>query len=155
MDKQSAYVKLFEIKKKNRVNITEQLKKLAVGDSIPYDVICFINRYLPIEYLETYNHIYKNRRKNPLYKNLVNENLSSVDQAIALSSLLTQTLIHSKNLNKKGMKESAREHLSVMNTDEVVSALKGYMNGNEKHLNEVFLMVRDVFKNLYGEVQNE
>lgn len=148
LNKQIAYQKLYQIKEK--ADITEQLKKLALSETVPYDVICFINKYIPIDLLETYNHIYTNRRKNPLYKSLVNENLKAEDQAIALSSLLTQTLIHSKNLKKKGYQKESRNHLNVMNTDEIIRALESYANGDEKTLNKVFLMVRDVFKELFS-----
>ena len=88
--------------------------------------------------------------KSPLYKNLVNENASDEDQAIALSSLLTQTLIHTKQLVKENNEDDVQEYADIMNVSAITEALNDYVNGDSTKLNETFLEVRNVVKTLYG-----
>lgn len=144
-----AYALLTEIKEKNNINVSPYIHRVAQSDDVPYDVLVFINRYSPIPQLEVYNHIYENRKRNPLYKNLVNENLSVEERAIALSSLLTQTLIQTKFSVRDKKTEEVKEYADLMNLDMVTEALMQYVNGDDKLLNETFLDIRDVLKKLY------
>lgn len=143
--KSTAYSKLKEIKESG-IDTNKYLRDLVNSDSVPYNVLIFINKYSPIEQLYTYNKIHENRRKNPLYKNIVNENAEVEDMALALSSILTQTLIHAKDLSEI----YRTEYYSIMNTDLILEALSSYtINNDSKKLTEIFLGIRDVFKNLY------
>lgn len=149
LDKNLAYSYLNKIKKEN-VNVSQYMKMVASSEAVPYDVMVFINRYVGLPQLATYNEIYDRRRKNPLYKNLVNENLSDEDKAIALSSLLTQTFIHTKQLVKEGKQEDVKIYSEIMNMTAITEALCEYsLHNNAEKMNEIFLGIRDVFKSLF------
>ena len=89
MDKLDCYSYLFKIRDEYKVNVNEQIKLIAGKEIVPHSVVKFINEYIPQQSVSTFETIYSKRHKNPLYKNLVNENASVEDKAIALSSLLT------------------------------------------------------------------
>lgn len=144
LTKRAAYQKLFAIKSQGE-DISEMLRETAKSEEVPYDVIVFINKHLPLPVLETYNHIYRNRRKNPLYKSLVNESATPEEQAISLSSLVTQILIRGKSLTK----QESVEHMNTMQLKGILRALEAFSEGDNKTLRETFLSVRDVFKRLF------
>ena len=125
------------------------MHKVAANDVVPTDVLIFINKHVGLPQLFTYNEVYDRRRNNPLYKNLVNENLEDENKAIALSSLLTQTFIHTKQLVKENKQSDIPEYTDIMNVKAITEALNDYANGNAKKLNEVFFEIRDLLKELY------
>lgn len=154
-----AYTKLSEIKSKfNSEKVIEaadnHIKRVFNEDTVPYDTIVFINEYEPLDQLSVYNRIYNNRRRNPLYKNLVNENLSLADKAIALNSLLTQILINNKKLEESNKKEDAELFKDFMSASEIHNAVVEYLKGNNDKLLETFDMVRDTLKRLYNNNKN-
>lgn len=149
INKSKAYVDLKYIKENCNVNTKEHFEKVLNSDSVPVETVIFINKYKPIEQFYTYNKIYENRRKNPLYKNLVNEDLSEADIAIALSSLVTQSMIHNKELLKEQRYEDSQEFLDMMNLTEILDSLTQYSVGDSNKLHESHKMVRDVFKKLF------
>lgn len=146
LTKGDVYSKLISIEEKNNIDVSNYINEIVRSKSIPYSALIFINRYSPIDMLETYNIIYSKRRKNPLYKNLVNENLPVQEQAIALSSLLTQSLIGMKSLNETDKKLQS----TVMNISLISEALHEYSLGDSSKLEETFSMIREVFKKLYS-----
>lgn len=147
--KPKVYTALKYIKENFDVNTTPYINKTAENDSIPAEVIVFINKYLPIEQFYTYNKVYENRRKNPLYKNLVNENATEYEMAIALSSLVTQIMIHNKELLKESRTDDTKQFFTAMNTQSILNALKDYSIGKNEKLIETFNSTREVFKKLY------
>lgn len=154
LDKTSAYAYLNRIKTESTqigkpVNVSPYMKKVAASDSVPTDVLIFINKHVGLPQLFTYNEVYDRRRNNPLYKNLVNENLEDENKAIALSSLLTQTFIHTKQLVKENKQSDIPEYTDIMNVKAITEALNDYANGNAKKLNEVFFEIRALLKELY------
>lgn len=150
ISKSKVYAELKHIKDNYGIDIQNQMKLVAFNATIPIETIIFINKYRPIEQFYTYNKIYENRRKNPLYKNLVNENLNDYEKAIALSSLVTQTFIHNKNMVRENKDDNVREfYIDSMNLDVILDALSSYGKGETEKLNEVFFMTRDVFKRLF------
>ena len=154
LDKTSAYAYLSKIKTESvetgkPVNVSPYMKKVASNDTVPTDVLIFINKHMGLPQLFTYNEIYDRRRNNPLYKNLVNENLDDENKAIALSSLLTQTFIHTRQLVKENKQNDIKEYTELMNVSAITEALNEYANGSNKKLNEVFFEIRDVFKELF------
>lgn len=146
VDKAYAYAKLYSIKEEHNVDVSKYMKVLAESDSIPYEVIIFINKYYPIPQLATYNNIYEKRHNNPLYKNLVNESLPDEEKAVALASLLTRAFISAKMLEEQYRKEFS----DIMHVELICEALCEYSNGDAKKLNEVFFMIRDLMKKLYN-----
>ena len=142
---------LNDISKKENMNVDKQIDDIDYFGCVTQSVLLFINKYRPLEQLATYNHIYNNRRKNPLYRNLVNEHLPIEERAVALSSYVTQVLIHSKNLIRDNKEEDSEYYLKeISHLDVVTNALMRYAKYNDvDELNRVFMMIRDVFKNLY------
>lgn len=147
---QDAYGLLYDIRDNENVDITKYTTDIERCECVPVNVLIFINKYRPVEQLATYNHIYNTRRKNPLYRNLVNENLPVEEKAIALSSYVTQILIKAKELKRSGRIDDSKDYLKISNIDVVTDALCKYANDdNEVLLNNVFMMIRDVFKNIF------
>ena len=149
INKSMAYADLKYIKENFNVDTSRYVREVAQNDTVPVSTVLFINKYKPLEQFYTYNKIHENRRKNPLYKNLVNENLSESEKAIALSSFVTQSMIHNKELIKEGKESDSKEFLDIMNVNTVLEALSDYAVGNSDKLNECFAMVREVFKKLF------
>lgn len=152
LDKTRAYAYLNRIKNESngKINVTPYIHELAVSETVPYEVLIFINRHIGLPQLFTYNEIYNRMGKSPLYKNLVNENASDEDQAIALSSLLTQTLIHTKQLVKENNEDDVQEYADIMNVSAITEALNDYVHGDSTKLNQVFMSTREVVKTLFG-----
>lgn len=148
LSKSSAYSKLIEIGNSNKdVDVSKYISEMVGSDSVPFDVLVFINKYIPIPQLETYNSIYWKRRKNPLYRNMVNESLPPIDKALALSSFMTRAIITMKDLPES----NRQEYADIMNIPIISEAISRYTNyGDSDTLEEVFMMVRDVFKKLYS-----
>ena len=147
--KPKVYMALNYIKENHDINVTPYIHKTADSDNIPAEVIVFINKYLPIEQFYTYNKVYENRRKNPLYKNLVNENATNEEMAIALSSLVTQIMIRNKELVKESRTDDTKQFFNAMNTQVILNALRDYAIGRPEELVETFNSTREVFKKLY------
>ena len=144
MDKFKCYHYLLEIKKQG-IDITEQVKKIAGKDEVPLSVVKFINEYIPQQQIATFEHIHGKRHKNPLYKNLVNENLNVEDKAIALSSLLTQTMIGLKNIDD----DSKKDYCKTMMVEEILKAIDSYSTGDKDKLLEVSNSIRNKIKEIY------
>ena len=148
MTKEKVLIELTEIKKKG-INISEEMRRVLVNDEIKYETIIFINKYRPIDELFTYNKIYEKRKNNPLFKNLVNENLPVEEKAIALSSFQTQALIRIKELKKQGKDAEAKIYGETMQIDDVSNALSEYARGNTELVEKISIEIRDTFKKLF------
>lgn len=154
IDKNRAYAYLNRIKTESvqagePVNVSPYIHKVANSEEVSTDVLIFINKHIGLPQLFTYNEVHDRRRTSPLYKNLVNENLDDENKAIALSSLLTQTFIHTKQLVKENKQSDIPEYTDIMNVTAITEALNDYANGSAKKLNEVFFEIRDLLKELY------
>ena len=145
MNKLKCYEYLSKINDKG-VPVSEHLKAVINTDEVPVDTLKFINQHFPLDSIKTFEDIYDMRRKNPLYKNLVNENSSAEDKAIALSSLLTRAMIRMSNINESKRKDYASE----MKLKEISESLNDYSyNKNVDKLNEVFNDTRSFIKELF------
>lgn len=145
MDKFKCYHYLLKIKKTENININEQVELIAGKEEVPLSVVKFINKYYPQQQITTLEHIHSKRHKNPLYKNLVNENLNVEDKAIALSSLLTQTMIGLKNIDD----DSKEDYCKTMMTEEILDAINSYSTGDTDKLLEVSNNIRNKIKEIY------
>ena len=154
MNKLEGYKKLFEISKIHGINVDEEVKRVVSyeNNDIPNDVLKFIHKYEPQDFLSTYDHIYENRRNNKLYKSLVNENSSISDKAIALSLLLNNCIIKMKSLS-----ESKRqiEYANEMKISDISDALRDYAYGSNEKLEETFNNIRLKLKILYSKEGDE
>lgn len=154
LTKSSAYAYLNKIKTESNgsINTSPYFHKVALNETVPVDVLIFINKHIDLPQLYTYNEIYRRRagqNKSPLFKNIMNENLDDENKAIVLSSILTQTFIHTKQLVKENKQEDVVEYADLMNVPAITEALTEYAKGNATKLNEVFFEIRDVFVRLF------
>lgn len=146
MNKLKCYNYLSKIKDKG-ISINEHLEKIVGEETVPSKTLIFINKYYPIDSLQTFEDIHDKRHKNPLYKNLVNESASVEDRAVALSSLLTRAMIRMSKMNEKSRKDYAVE----MNIKDISEALIEYSyNKDSSKLNEVFDNTRLFIKELFN-----
>lgn len=152
LTKNSAYAYLNRIKTESngKINISPYMHKVAENEIVPTEVLIFINRHIGLPQLYTYNEIWNKMRKNPLYNNLVNEDLDDEGKAIALSSLVTHTFIHRKHLVEENKIEDISEYTEIMNIDAITEALSDFANGDNRKLNRVFMETRELMKQLYG-----
>lgn len=143
----TAYNKLLKIKEKGKVKDIDRYFKLMLGkDYIPAEVIVLINEHYPIPQLETFNYIYSKRRKSSLFKTLINENSTSDDMALALSSFITQVCIRLKYLSD----EDKTYFANLMNVSEITTALNKYLSeGETEDLEKQFFSIRSTLKSLF------
>lgn len=143
----TAYNKLLKIKEKGKVKDIDKYFKLMLGkDYIPAEVIVLINEHYPIPQLETFNYIYSKRRKSSLFKTLINENSTSDDMALALSSFITQVCIRLKYLSD----EDKTYFANLMNVSEITTALNEYLSeGETENLEKQFFSIRSTLKSLF------
>ena len=145
LTKSAIYKQLTEIGHTNNIDISHWLSMLVGSTDIPYEVIVFINKYQPISELTTYNAVYNKRNKSRLFRNIVSDSLSIPEQAVVLSSLLTQCLISASK------HQTASEQLiDAVNTDLIMRTLTAYITeNNEQNIQRVFQMYRTIFKTLF------
>lgn len=143
----TAYNKLLKIKEKGKVEDIDRYFKLMLGkDYIPAEVIILINEYYPIPQLETFNYIYMKRRKSSLFRTLINENSSSDEMVLALSSFITQVCIRLKYLSS----EDKIYFANLMNVSEITNAIDKYLTkGETEDLEKQFFSVRSTLKSLF------
>ena len=147
LDKSMTYNLLFKIRDTQGIDIKKYITMMAGNNTIPVEVLVFINRYNPLPQLKVYNEIYAKRRKSDLYKNLVNENLDYDTMALALSSLLTRITIELKYLDKD---EDKHDFCKLMNVKDITEAISAYLIDKDKDaIKELFLAIRQIFKELY------
>lgn len=147
INKAFIYEQLNKIHEEKHIDIAPYIVQMVGNSEIPYEVIVFINKHLPISNFSTYNNIYDKRKKSPLFKNIISENLPTEEKAIVLSSLLTQSLIGVKHANI----EERESILDMMNVDVLLDALARYMNTNDDAvIDEVFDMYKTIFRTLFN-----
>ena len=147
ISKVTAYNKLLKIKEKNTVEDIDRYFKLMLGkDYIPAEVIILINKHYPIPQFETFNYIYSKRRKSSLFKTLINENSTSDEMVLALSSFITQVCIRIKELSE----EDKIYFSNLMNVSEITTAINEYLTeGKTENLEKQFFSVRATLKSLF------
>jgi hypothetical protein len=116
--------------------IDSYMRKLLISREIPLEVLKFISDNRGLEISNFYEMLRKNhnKKKSPLYTNIVRENSSQKDIITTLSCLLTQILLYGAKLETQEIffKEARAEEISrVLNNyfktgiyDECISLLK-------------------------------
>lgn len=138
-----------KLRRKQEKKHGREVQRVIRSENIPTDVIkkinLFDNDFLKI--YDTYNVIYNSRNKNPLYRNLRNEDLEISELAIALSSLVTKILIScSKIQNENERKIFA----TAMGIDKLSSAIVEYtLNDDVTKLIQCGKEVRELLHLLY------
>lgn len=157
MDKLHAYKALFEIKSDHSVDIdqyTRQLAKMRKDESIPIEVLKFINEYKPLPSFETVNYLHENCKSNRLYRRLVNEDQSVENKTVALTSFLNQCIIKLKSISENYVRKDYIDNLKLLI---IVESLQEYLKtGNEDAINEAFDLIRQNIKSISrGGTDNE
>ena len=83
-------------------NIDTYMRKLLVSREIPLEVLKFISDNRGLEISKFYEMIRKNhnKKKSPLYTNIVREQSEAKEVALTLSCLLTQILLYGNKLDQ-------------------------------------------------------
>lgn len=145
IDKSYIYDKLNKIATTEDIDISKYFDLMIGNDEIPYEVVVFVNKHIPIERFITYNEIYKKRNNSTLFRNLVRKNITVEEKAIVLSSLLTQSLISLKHCS-----DNREEMIEALNVDLIISTLSEYLhNGNEDVVNKLYSVFQLIFKTLF------
>lgn len=114
--KQDCLLLLTELSDKG-IDTSEQTKKLIQSNSIDIDVLKFINTHRQLEVSQFYEKLRKNynNKKSKLYKEIVQvDEKEPKDVIVTLSSLLTQIVLFSNQLDNKQLflKHSRAEEVS-------------------------------------------
>lgn len=140
------YKLLDQIRAEKQLDVSSYVSAVVASENIPYEVIVFVNKHIPIDQLTTYNAIYNKRNNSRLFRNIVKDNLSVEDKAIVLSSILNQSLIsikHDTTLEKNYL-------TTAVNIKLILDALDSYMfDDNIAVIEECFEMFRTIFKTLF------
>ena len=83
-------------------NIDTYMRKLLVSREIPLEVLKFISDNRGLEISKFYEMIRKNhnKKKSPLYTNIVREQSEAKEVVLTLSCLLTQILLYGNKLDQ-------------------------------------------------------
>ena len=102
--KTDCYILLAELEK-DGIDTKDALDKLGKSNNLPIDVIQFINQNRQLDLAMFYEKLRKNynHKKSMLYKNIVKEVEDPNEVLTTLSSMLTQILLFSKQVNNKQM----------------------------------------------------
>lgn len=102
--KTDCYILLAELEK-DGIDTKDVLDKLSRSNNLPIDVIQFINQNRQLDLAMFYEKLRKNynHKKSMLYKNIVKEVEDPNEVLTTLSSMLTQILLFSKQVNNKQM----------------------------------------------------
>ena len=122
--------KLYEIEENNDIKLGREVQRVVRSENIPMDIIKLINKYDTnfLQIYDTYNVIYNSRNRNPLYRNLRNQELDIAEKAIAISSLVTKILISCSKIEDV---EERRLFADAMNIDQLNKALTEYAIYND------------------------
>jgi hypothetical protein len=97
-------------------NIDTYMRKLLVSREIPLDVLKFISENRGLEISNFYEMIRQNhnKKKSPLYTNIVREQATPNEVVLTLNCLLTQILLYGKKLDQPELffKEARAEEIT-------------------------------------------
>lgn len=146
MTKPYIYKLLNQIRAEKQLDVADLVAKVVSSEHIPYEAVVFVNKYVPLDQLTTYNAIYNKRNRSRLFRNIVKDDLSTADKAIVLSSILNQCLISIKkedNIDRADL-------MTAVNIDIILNALNSYMfEETNSEVDDCFDMFRTIFKTLY------
>ena len=102
--KTDCYLLLADLEK-DGIDTKEMLTKLTSSQTLPMEVLKFINDNRQLDLSAFYERLRKNynQKKSNLYKNIVKEIEEPNEVLTTLSSMLTQILLYSRQLENKQM----------------------------------------------------
>lgn len=112
------------------INTDKEIKKLLLSKEIPLEIIKFIADNRGIEVMNFYEMLRKshNKKKSPLYTNIVREQEDIQGVIITLSSLLTQIALYGSKL------EDPTEFYKTVRANEITEILNKYYTEQEYSL---------------------
>lgn len=112
------------------INTDKEIKKLLLSKEIPLEIIKFIADNRGIEVMNFYEMLRKshNKKKSPLYTNIVREQEDIQEVVITLSSLLTQIALYGAKL------EDPTEFYKTVRANEITEILNKYYTEQEYSL---------------------
>lgn len=143
--------KLYEIEEKENLKLGREVQKVVRSELLPIEVIKLINKYDKefLQIYDTYNTIYQSRNKNPLYRNLRNQYLSTPETAVAISSLMTKILI---SCTKIADENERKLFCTAMSVNQINEALTEYaIDLDATKLLQCAKEVRELLNLLYSE----
>lgn len=107
---------------KDGINTDDMLAKLTTSVSLPIEVIKFINDNRQLDLSAFYERLRKNynNKKSNLYKNIVKEIEEPNEVLTTLSSMLTQVILYSRQLENRQM------FLKHARCNEITTVLNNY-----------------------------
>lgn len=108
------------------ININNIMRKLVIAKDIPLEVLQFIAQNRGVEALNFYEmlRVRYNKKKTPLYKNILKEN-SDAEITTILACLLTQIVLYSKKLESKEL------FLKEIRAEEITRVLQSYFETDD------------------------
>lgn len=149
LSKKEIIQKLYDIEEREDIKLGREVQKVVRNEIVPIDVIKLINKYDKgfLQIYDTYNTIYNSRNKNPLYRNLRNENLVISEVAIAISSLVTKILISCSKIDDINEKTYFAKAMCLDELNEALSQYIIYQNSDK--LIDCAKQVRELLQILY------
>lgn len=123
----------------DKASINKCMRQLMVSKEIPLEVLKFISVNRGIEVTNFYellrsNH---NKKKSPLYLNLVKEIEDKEEVLTTLSSMLTQIFLYSRKL------DDANQFLRAVRAEEITQVLAAYcQTGNVESCIKLIKLIR-------------
>lgn len=108
------------------ININNMMRKLVIAKDTPLEVLQFIAQNRGVEALNFYEmlRVRYNKKKTPLYKNILKEN-SDDEITTILACLLTQIILYSKKLDSKEL------FLKEIRAEEIARVLHVYFETDD------------------------
>lgn len=120
-------------------NIDTYMRKLLVSREIPLDVLKFISDNRGLEISKFYEMIRQNhnKKKSPLYTNIVREQTETREIVLTLSCLLTQIFLYGNKL------EQPEIFFKEARADEITQVLNEYFQtGNTENCSNLLKIVK-------------
>ena len=120
-------------------NIDTYMRKLLVSREIPLDVLKFISDNRGLEISKFYEMIRQNhnKKKSPLYTNIVREQTETKEIVLTLSCLLTQIFLYGNKL------EQPEIFFKEARADEITQVLNEYFQtGNTENCSNLLKIVK-------------
>lgn len=126
---------LVKLEKDRNINVDKYVKQVAISREVPLEVLKFIADNRGLEIGNFYEVLRKshNKKKSPLYTNILKEVETPEEIALTLSCLLTQILLYGKKLdNQVSFYKEAR-------AEEITRAINSFFDNGDWELGKTVL----------------
>lgn len=111
-------------------DVNKYIKQIIVSKDIPVDALKFIYKNRGFEVSNFYELLRRNhnKKKSPLYYNIVRDDLANEEVITTLTSLLMQITLYGKKL------EDSKEFTKAVRAEEISRVLNAYFKSNDLEL---------------------